>query len=235
MGVERNPAGRRLMDASTRRAAEDYSRGPRTPKREFPAILVLGVAMSAAAFLGPILLLAADFSTLFEVRAASAVVDTTSGGDHHAYALIPIALLALPMAYGAATSGSRPAMAALGVLGGVAAIIVLAVDLPDINSTGVIGERFADAAASPRRGFYLETLGAALLIVSGFGGLLLTGRGEIAPAAALRGLKLGLPERLRRGASSEAAPGSEASAERDESARAAAAARRAARRRGTDS
>ena len=38
-------------------------------------------------------------------------------------------------------------------------------DLPDVNRPAVIGRNFTDAEASPSTGFYLETLGAVLLVV----------------------------------------------------------------------
>jgi hypothetical protein len=82
-----------------------------------------------------------------------------------------IGLLALPMAVGAALGGSRPAAIALVVLGVIALIIVLAVDLPDVNSTGLT-RTFDAAEASPKRGFYLETLGTVLVLLAGVGNLL---------------------------------------------------------------
>ncbi len=65
-------------------------------------------------------------------------------------------------------------------------MIALLVDLPDAHRTGLItaGGRFAVGRATPGLGFYLETLGAALLlIVSGLG--LLAGSRR-APARAVR-------------------------------------------------
>ena len=134
----------------------------------------LGGALAAAAFVGAILLIVADLSTLIEIKVLTVSKQSISGGSHHAYALLILGIFALPMAYGATRGGSRPAMAALAAVGVVALVIMLAVDLPDIHKTGVIGQRFTDASASPKAGFYLETLGGFLLLIAGSAGLILS-------------------------------------------------------------
>jgi hypothetical protein len=125
--------------------------------------------------LGAILLLVADFTTLFEIKVLTVTRESRSGGSHHSYAMVVLGLAALPMAYGA-TRGSRPAMAAMAGIGVIALLIALIGDLPDVNETGVIGRNFTDAEASPGIGFFMETLGATLLVVAGGGGLVLTGQ-----------------------------------------------------------
>ena len=162
------------------------SRGPRAFRGGFRlrrpggigASFLLGAALVAAAFAGAILLIVADLSTLIQIRVLTVTKDTISGGSHHAYALLILGIFALPMAYGATGGRSRPAMAALAVIGLVALVIMLAVDLPDIHKTGVIGQRFTDASASPKAGFYLETLGAFLLLIAGSAGLFLSSPGR---------------------------------------------------------
>jgi hypothetical protein len=144
------------------------------------ASFVLGAALAGAAFLGAILLIVADLSTLIEIKVLTVSKHSISGGSHHSYALLILGLFALPMAYGATRGGSRPAMAALAAIGVVALVIMLAVDLPDIHKTGVIGQRFTDASASPKTGFYLETLGAFLLLMAGSAGLFLSSPGRSA-------------------------------------------------------
>jgi hypothetical protein len=161
------------------------SRGPGLLPGAFSGLDALGIALSVAAFLGAILLVAADFFTLFEIKVLTVTRESRSGGSHHSYAMLVLGIAALPMAYGA-TRGSRPAMAALAGLGVIAVLIALVGDLPDVNETGVIGRNFTDAEASPSTGFYLETLGAVLLMVAGGAGLVLTGRaprGGAAPAS----------------------------------------------------
>jgi hypothetical protein len=138
------------------------------------ASFLLGAALAGAAFLGAILLIVADLSTLIEIKVLTVAKSSISGGSHHSYALLILGIFALPMAYGATRGASRPAMAALAAIGLVALVIMLAVDLPDIHKTGVIGQRFTDASASPKTGFYLETLGAFLLLIAGSAGLFLS-------------------------------------------------------------
>jgi hypothetical protein len=135
-----------------------------------------GVSLASAGLLiagiaGAVLLIVADFTTLFEVKAVTAVLESRTGGDHHTYALVLIGLLALPMAAGASLGRSRPAAIALTVLGLIALVIVVAGDLPDVRSTG-LDRNFERAEASPKIGFYLETLGVALVLVAGVGNLL---------------------------------------------------------------
>jgi MFS superfamily sulfate permease-like transporter len=146
------------------------------------ATFLLGAALAAGAFLGGILLIVAEFSTLYEVKAGAgnpaAVVRSTSGHDQHSYALVLLGLGALVMAYGATRRGSRPAMAALIAVGVVTLCIALIGDLPDATSTGVVGRNFEDARAVRGAGFYLETLGSFLLIIAGSAGLFLSSPGR---------------------------------------------------------
>ena len=71
------------------------------------------------------------------------------------------------MAYGATRGDSRPAMAALAAIGVVALVIMLAVDLPDIHKTGVLGERFDSAKAEAGPGLWMEIAGGALVLAAG--------------------------------------------------------------------
>ena len=84
---------------------------------------------------GALLLVVAEFLTLYEIRAVTAVPEggTRSVGGHHAYALLVVGAMLVPMALGAVRGGSRPAAIAVLVLALVAAGIVALVDLPDVN------------------------------------------------------------------------------------------------------
>jgi hypothetical protein len=75
-------------------------------------------------------------------------------------------------------------MAALAALGLVALLIALVGDVPDLDETGFIGQVYEDAAAGAKAGFYLETLGAVLLLVSG--GLMFALPATSAPAPRVR-------------------------------------------------
>ncbi len=123
---------------------------------------------------GALLLIVAEFMTLYEIRAVTAVPagGTKSVGGHHAYALLIVGVVLVPMAFGAVRGGSRPAAIAVLVLALVAAGIVAFVDLPDLNETGLIGRTYDEAQARPRAGFFVESLGATLALVGAVATLL---------------------------------------------------------------
>lgn len=123
-------------------------------------------------------MIVSDFLTLYQVDVGSArcsdLADpnlrsacSTTGGGHHGYALAILGTLVLIMTWGAALGLSRPAGFALLVLGAVGLAIALAVDMPDIHKTGVVGDQFASAEANPGAGFSLEIAGAGLAILAG--------------------------------------------------------------------
>ena len=169
------------MNVSEPEADTEYSRAPTASDgRERPSAGSLrGIrgAVFGGALVAAVLLLVAEFMPLFEVRtsARNGVVTTVRTGSHHAYALVPIALLAAALALGVAASPTRLALLAMAVLGVAALVIALGRDLPDAQSNGI--ERsagtYVTAAASPRAGLYLETAGAVVLLITSAGGLLL--------------------------------------------------------------
>jgi hypothetical protein len=124
---------------------------------------------------GAVLLIVAEFLPLYEIRTITAVPEggRTSAGAHHGYALLIIGLAMLPMTVGAVRGGSRPAAIALVVLSLFAVFIALAIDLPDLNETGLIGRTYDQAEARPRVGFFVETLGATLALLGSIGTLVL--------------------------------------------------------------
>jgi hypothetical protein len=154
------------MDGAPREATVDDSkrvadlRGSLGGLSPFEALLLL------AALIGGLLLVAGDFSTLFEVRVGGVARDRVTGGDQHAYALAVIGAAAVPLALVATFGASRPAAFALGGLGLVAVAILLAVDLPDVSRNGYVSG-FRSADSTPARGFYLEAAGAALVVLAG--------------------------------------------------------------------
>ena len=164
------------MNATPPEAKPEYSRAPRQSQR--PAAISLGLL--AGGLTGALLLLVAEFTPLYDkdTPASKIPLHAVQTGSHDAYALIPIALLAIALTLGAARSGSRAALLALGALGIVTIVIALVVDLPDAHATGVVGSAaagFSKAKDVPRIGLYLETLGAALLVITCGAGLLLSG------------------------------------------------------------
>jgi hypothetical protein len=133
--------------------------------------------LTAAAFVGAVLLVVSDFTTLFKVHTDAGVTvpnGTVKGHDNHSYSMLVLGLAALPLAYWATRYGSRAAMTGLVGLGLIAVVIAVGFDLSDATGTNTLARTFEDATGSPAVGFYLETLGAALLIVSGGGSLVLT-------------------------------------------------------------
>ena len=125
---------------------------------------------------GSLLLIVAEFTTIREIRAVTAVPPggTETGGGLHGYALAIVGLAMLPMTYGAAVRGARPAAVALLVLALVATGIVLLVDLPVLDDTGLIGRTYDLAESRPGTGFYLESAGAALALVGAVAVLVLS-------------------------------------------------------------
>jgi hypothetical protein len=162
---------------------------PSIPSPRSTNALRLGLA--AIALVGAICLLLASFATVIEITVGTTAKipghDTElSGWDRHGPALLIIAGFAIVLLVGA-VRGARPAAAAVAALGIVALVIVIVGDVPDLNETGFIGQVYEDAAAGPKAGFYLETLGGVLLLAGGGLLFVLGGAGRPArkrPAAA---------------------------------------------------
>src|SRR5579862_3175530 len=108
-------------------------RGPVSARRAGGFKWSLPVLILVFGLLGAVLLLVAEFSTLFTVRlvAGGAHVRSELTGSHHSFALVPIALLSALFAFGVWREGSRPALLAVGALAIVALLIALLGDLPD--------------------------------------------------------------------------------------------------------
>lgn len=182
------------MNATPPEAKPEYSRAPGASGGLAKIGNSVPTVVLAGGLIGSLLLVVAELSTLFSVRTATSghPIQSVSAGSHHAYALIPIAILAALLTYGAWRHGSRPALVAIGALGLVTLVIALAGDLPDAHASGLIGlgsARFANASSTPQAGLYLETLGAALLVMSTGLGLLLGGP----PPAKRRTAQAGVP------------------------------------------
>ena len=122
------------------------ARGRSASRSRTPASAA-GMAILAGGVAGAALLLVAEFTPLFHVYAprTGARVDTVGTGSHHAFAMIPIALLG---------------------------------DLTDAHASGLIGSssaRFIGVSSAPAMGMYLETLAAALLLITSVCGWLWLG------------------------------------------------------------
>jgi hypothetical protein len=166
------------MSAAPREAKGHDSRKALASPVGIGTTRAIRIALAIAAVAGALCLIIATFSTIIEITVGttSKIADRDthlSGYDRHSVALLLIGVFALVMAVGA-WRGARPAMAALAVAGIAVLLIALIGDLPDVHKTGVIGELYDNARANPKVGYYLETLGGALLLLAG-GGLLLLG------------------------------------------------------------
>jgi hypothetical protein len=149
------------------------------------------------AFAGALALLIAQFTPLLRIITVArhpTLVRTVQTGPHHGWALIPVAGLAIVVAALAGRSDGRAAPAALGLLGLASLGVALLVDLPGVHATGIVGSPASGlqtAQAHAGVGLYLETLGAALL-------LLAAGIGTLRPASAQTPAGRNLPARQRR-------------------------------------
>jgi hypothetical protein len=156
------------------------------------------IALLAAPLAGAGLLVAAELSTLYDVRVVTAVPAgaTYSAGAHHGYALAAIAVGIVVMAFGAALGGSRPAAVAVLVLAAAALAIALAVDLPATDETGLIGRTYDAARAEPRAGLQLELAGGCVALVGG--ALLVLARPRRRPRAQAAANVTRAPGRMQR-------------------------------------
>jgi hypothetical protein len=179
------------MNATPPEAKTEYSRGAVVSEgvsraRSEPsggvsagASGVVAAGILGGGLLGALLLAVAEFTTLFKVQIAGATttVRSVSTGSHHSYAMLLIAVGAAVLTIGTWRTASRPALLALGILGITALVIALVVDLPDATATGLVlrSGHYVSASSRPSAGFYLETLGAVVLMFASVWGLVLTG------------------------------------------------------------
>jgi hypothetical protein len=157
-------------------------RGART------AVDGLALAVTGAGIMAAVLMVLADFLPIVSVDVASGsceVINDTnpeladgceqSGFERHGPALVLLALVVATMAWGAGLGGSRPAAAALVLVGVVVLAIGLLIDLPVTDDTGAIGPRFEGARAQAEIGFTLELAAGVLAAVAGAARLLRAG------------------------------------------------------------
>jgi hypothetical protein len=127
---------------------------------------------------GALLMIASEFATLRSVKVLTASCSdlaepslrgscVTHGGEEHSYALVLLGVVSILMAWGATFGRSRPAGAALALLGAAVLAIALLTDVPDIHKTGVLGDRFESAHAVAGPGIWMEIAGGALVFAAG--------------------------------------------------------------------
>jgi hypothetical protein len=170
------------MSGALHGAEGDDSKGPNAARASSGIVLTVRLVLAALGLAGAVLLLVASFATVIEITVGttSKVIDADtaqSGWDRHGPALILLGLLALFLLF-AGLRGARVALTGLIVVGVASLAIAWAWDRPHVHDTGSVGDVYADATADPGTGYYLETLGGALLLLVG-GSLLVFGRTSV--------------------------------------------------------
>jgi hypothetical protein len=129
--------------------------------------LLLPLACAASA----VVLGASEFMTTFELRPPGGETqELLKAADRHHYALLVLAVFALVALLITVLTGASPAAFAVAGAGGIALLIFLIGDLPDVNKIGTINDprqSFIDAKAYPAAGFWFELVGATLLTLCG--------------------------------------------------------------------
>lgn len=117
--------------------------------------------------LGAVLLASSEFMTAFEFTPPGGEPqDSVSSADRHGYSMLILAICAIVATVVAVITGMRPVAVAVAVIGGVALLLFLILDLPDAGTRGSL-EDFVTARAEPQAGFWLEALGATILALGG--------------------------------------------------------------------
>lgn len=167
---------RRVFGGPGRRAVG--AEGPRVAAAAGPVILARVVTVLGG-FLGALLLLVAEFTTLFQlhISTTTTAIRSEAAGPHHAYAMALIAVCAAFLTLLAWRADSRPALLGIGVLGLAALLIALIRDLSAATGSGIVtvAGHYVDAGSKPSAGFYMETLGAVILLIACTWGFLLAG------------------------------------------------------------
>ena len=158
------------MSASAREATDDYSKHSQRSRERRPAVTRPPAALLLLAVAGALLLAISEVLPLYEVVVGSLEEQqrTEPGWQNHGFAMLLMALASVPMIRGA-RRGARPAMLALMVIGAIAVLIVVTVDYPAVRQQAELREaaEYEDARAKAATGFYVESLGAVLLLASG--------------------------------------------------------------------
>lgn len=159
-------------------AGADASSVSARVRRGFGGLEPLWIGVLVAGLAGSLLIVLSDFTTLRSVKVLTAscgdLADpalrgscVTRGGEEHAYAFVLLGVAAMVMTWGATMGRSRPAAAALAVIGLAVLVIAFVTDVPDIDKTGVLGERFEQARASAGPGLWMEIAGGGIAFATG--------------------------------------------------------------------
>jgi hypothetical protein len=120
---------------------------------------------------GAVLLAASQFMTMFELNdALGGTQKKVEGPDQHWYTMVILGGFAICALIGAIAAGSKPLATSVAVAGAVALLLFLLIDLPDAGQAGDIEsatESLVIVEADPAGGFWLELIGALILVVCG--------------------------------------------------------------------
>jgi len=170
------------MSAPPRGTASQYSKGVSALQGAYSRVSsgiagspkALRWALAAVGLAGAALLIVSEFLPITHVRAITVILPDSerTGLDQNSGAMLVLGVVALPLLYGAARGGSRPAMVAVGAIGVIALLIAVIGDHPDVTQAGtVFTQRYEDARAEALIAYSFEFVGAILLVLSA--GLLL--------------------------------------------------------------
>ena len=166
-------SGNALPEAAENRSSRFPTAGGAIGGLQPVLLAILGLAL-----IGALLMVVSEFMTLRTVKVLTASCSDladpslrgacdTDGGEEHSYALVLLGVVAALMAWGAVVGRSRPAAAALIVIGAAVLAIVLVTDVPDMGETGVLGERFESADAEAGPGLWMAIAGGAMVALAG--------------------------------------------------------------------
>jgi hypothetical protein len=165
-----------MSGASADGTTADYSKGPAARRAGFVNVRWIAAALVVASVA---LLVVAEFSVVVRVVVGSLETEqrTVTGHANHDWALLLVAIAAVPLAVGA-LRGARPAAVALIALGAAAIVVALAIDLPKTRESGELPEAttFEDAHAQAGPGLGYELAGGIALVLAG--GLLVVAAGR---------------------------------------------------------
>jgi hypothetical protein len=178
----------REQGRTARETTDDGSRESAILAGAFRGATPLAIGIVAAALVAAALLVATEFSTVASVDVANTSCEviqdsdpqladrcSLSGLERNGGSFVLVAVLIAAMGWGAGMGRSRPAAAALVVLGLAVLAWALLVDLPVTDETGALGNNFEGARGKAGIGLTLEI--AAGLLAAAAGALRLGARG----------------------------------------------------------
>jgi hypothetical protein len=140
-----------------------------TPRRAIAAVvLAAGACLIASQFIDyrGVEIGQSSYAGLPDV-AKPPTVEARSAGEAHAYLLIPLGIAAIALGLLAGRRDRRRLGLLVSVLGLIAIVVILLVDLPQGLDAGAQTSRFAGAAAVLDDGFYAELAAASGLVLAG--------------------------------------------------------------------